>query len=300
MRDIQEAPPWAQTAQAGPTLAVREGATFDQLCDPDLLFLAWRRVRANKGKAGGDAETIEAFEEKLDDRLDVLRDGLLHGRYRPSRIRRAWIPKADGSKRWLAIPSVIDRVAQTAALLVLQNDIDRRMSEGSWAYRSGRGVPQALAAVRRGLGNGLVWVVDADIESYFDRVPHDRLMGELAIWIDDERLLHLFRLWLRSFSRWGVGIAQGSPISPLLANVYLHPVDRLMAAEGFQLIRYADDFLVLARTKRRAEQGRRLVERLLRSRRLRLNLVKTRIAAPGETLNFLGAELTIPTLSNGD
>lgn len=300
MRDIHEAPPWARAEQAGPALAVREGATFEHLCDPDLLLQAWRRVRANKGMAGGDAETIAAFEARLDARLAELRQSLLSTRYRPSRMRRASIPKPDGSKRWLMIPSVVDRVAQSAALLILQDDIDHRMSEGSWAYRSGRGVPQALAAVRKGFDNGLVWVVDADIEKYFDRVPHDRLMGELAIWIDDERLLRLFRRWLHSFGRWGVGIAQGSPISPLLANAYLHPVDRLMAAEEFRMIRYADDFVVLARTKRRAEQGLRLVERLLRIRRLRLNLGKTRIAGPGETLSFLGAEMAIPTGSQSD
>jgi CRISPR-associated protein Cas1 len=130
--------------------------------------------------------------------------------------------------------------------------------------------------------------VDADIEKYFDTIWHRQLMTDLAIWIDDERILRLLLRWLRTFGWRGRGVAQGAPISPLLANIYLHPIDRLTATLGYRMVRYADDFVILAATSKEASRALRDIERLLRNRGLSLNRQKTRIVAPGETINFLG------------
>jgi CRISPR-associated protein Cas1 len=211
---------------------------------------------------------------------------LLRGRYRPGRLRRIPISKQDGGRRWLAIPPLIDRIGQVAALIALGPGIDARMSETSWAYRPGRGVDDALAAVDAAFDDGFRWIVDADIKRYFDSVQHLRLLEDVSIWIDDERIIDLISLWLASFG--ARGIAQGAPISPLLANMFLHPLDRLIAAEGHRVVRYADDFLVLSRDRRSAKQALGLAQRLLGTRGLKLNRAKTRILAPGETLIFLG------------
>lgn len=138
---------------------------------------------------------------------------------------------------------------------------------------------------------GYTWSVDADIASYFDTVPHAQLVDELTIWIDDERLIRLVGLWLRSFGRTRKGIAQGAPISPLLANLYLHPVDRQIVAAGFPLVRYADDLVVLTKTRPEAERALALLRGLLKARGLKLNAAKTHIRAPDETFRFLGQEI---------
>jgi CRISPR-associated protein Cas1 len=173
-------------------------------------------------------------------------------------------------------------------MLSLNNDVDGRLSNSSWAYRVGRGVQGALAELRRSRAEGYVWTLDADIAHYFDRVPHYRLIDELTIWIDDVRIVDLIRLWLRSFSFWGRGIAQGAPISPLLANLFLHPMDRLIEAEGLRFIRYADNFVVLCRTEGQARWALAMVARHLNGRGLALNSRKTRLLPPDQPFTFLG------------
>ena len=281
---------WRQAFRARTPRSVCEGARLEDIAALDTLAEAWGRVRANKGGPGGDGLTIDELEPGIDQKLPALAEALLSGCYRPSALRRTPISKKDGGRRWLAIPCLIDRISQVAALIALSPEIDVRMSEMSWGYRPGRGVNDALAAVNAALNDGFRWIVDADIKRYFDSVLHQRLMEDVSIWIDDERVINLISLWLASFGTRG--IAQGAPISPLLANMFLHPLDRLIAAEGHRVVRYADDFLVLSRDRRSAKRALALAQRLLATRGLRLNRAKTRIIAPGRTFMFLGQEIT--------
>lgn len=269
-----------------------EGTRLERIADLATLAEAWSRVRANKGGPGGDGVTIEVFSLDIERRLESLSLALLSGRYRPSATRRLLVAKRTGGWRPLTIPAIVDRVAQTAALLVIDPEIDHRMSDASLGYRTGRGVSEALRAVRAAREIGLDWTVDADIERYFDTIWHRQLMADLAFWIDDERLLRLIARWLAASGWRGRGVAQGSPLSPVLANVYLHPIDRLMAAKNHRLVRYADDFVVLTANRTEACRALRDVDRLLRESRLTLNPEKTRIVAPGEAIVFLGQVIT--------
>ena len=272
-------------------------STLTRIAAPETLREAWRRVRANKGGPGGDGVTLAEFERALDRNLAALAAELREGRYQPGRLRRAVIPKPDGRKRTLAIPGIRDRVAQTAALIVIGPTLDPRLSAASFAYRPGRGVADAIAAVQAAFAAGQVWTLDADVTRYFDRVPHRRLLEELSIWLDDESLVGLLALWLRSFSRFGRGIAQGSPISPLLANLFLHPLDRLAAAAGCTMVRYADDFVVLGRSEGELRKAQAMIATVLKRRGLSLNALKTRIVPPGEEFVFLGQRLRAPAPS---
>lgn len=279
--------------QAG-TLRAYEGTRLEEIASLETLAEAWSRVRANKGGPGGDGVTLADLDADIDPALERLSKALLNGSYRPSKLRQAFMAKGDGERRGLRIPAVIDRVAQTSALVALQPAIDRRISDASCGYRPRRGVADAIRAVEDAYVAGLVWTVDADIERCFDMVRHRQLLIDLAIWIEDERILRLIARWLRSFSWYGRGLAQGAPISPFLANIYLHPIDRLMAARGYRMVRYADDFLILARSRSEAKRAFSDVGRLLSGRGLSLSRRKSRIVAPGQELTFLGCTLRSP------
>jgi group II intron reverse transcriptase/maturase len=283
---------WRTAFRARPKrVKVYEGTRLEDIANTGTLAEAWSRVRANKGGPGGDAVTIMELEPNIDEALGDLAAALLAETYRPHRIRRAFIRKANGGRRPLSIPAVIDRVAQTAAMLALEPEMDARMSEGSLAYRTGRGVPDAVKSVESARAAGLTWTVDADIKTYFDTIWHRQMMTDLAIWIDDERILRLLLRWLRTFGWRGRGVAQGAPISPLLANLYLHPVDRLMGMQGYRMVRYADDFVVLTGDQATARRAMTDVERWLRGRGLVLNKEKTRIVPPNEGFVFLGRKI---------
>ncbi len=266
-------------------------ATLTRICDVRALRTAWRRVWTNRGSPGGDGITVEIFFGRADQELDALSVDIRTGRYRPGPLRRVSIPKPNGGTRTLAIPCVRDRVAQSATLLVLQPSLERRQSAASFAYRPMRGVGDALAAVRRAHTAGLAWTLEADIVQYFDSIPHPRLLAELSIWIEAEDVLRLIAGWLDGFAASGRGIAQGGPISPLLANLYLHPLDRLLVAAGHVPVRYADDFVVLAATLPGAEQARRIAAGVLEERGLDLKAAKTQIVPPGMPFQFLGETL---------
>jgi CRISPR-associated protein Cas1 len=272
--------------------AACEGPRLEDIANLEALAEAWSRVRANKGGPGADGVTIEALAPVVERELERLSADLLAERYRPAAPRQALIRKPSGGARRLTIPAVVDRIAQTAALIILEPHLDQHMSEASWAYRPGRGVPQAIAAAEAARAAGFAWTVDADIEGYFDAIPHRELKADLTIWLDDERVLRLLAKWLRAFGWRGRGIAQGAPISPLFANLYLHPLDRQFGMEGAVLVRYADDFIILARSAGEARQALRAVARRLRHRGLKLNSAKTRIVPPGEELTFLGRQFT--------
>lgn len=282
LQKVSKAHACPQTAQ------VIEGATLEAIVMLSTLTEAWQRVRRNKGGPGGDGVTIEIFAKNLEVRLEKLRMQVLAQNYRPQKIRRATMPKPDGGKRKLAIPAIADRILQTAAMLVIVPTVEGKLSGSSWAYREGRGVKDAIAELMHAREAGFLWTLDADITQYFDQVSHRRLIEDVMIWIDDVRIIRLLRMWLRGFSFWGRGIAQGSPISPLLANLFLHPMDRLLELEGLRSVRYADDFVVLCQNERQAKKAMKIAASHLATRGLKLNKAKTKIVAPEGSFVFLG------------
>ena len=247
---------------------------------------------ANGGGPGGDGITIEAFQSDLENHLAHLASALAEGRYRPGPLRQFRVDKPDGRSRKLAVPCVVDRVAQTAVLQALTPALDARMADESFAYRPGRSVAQALAVARSAIAGGYSWIVDADIERFFDSIPHRPLLRELTIWLDDCRFLGLIGLWLRAFAPAGCGLPQGAPLSPLLANLYLHPLDRILAAAGILGVRYADDLILLCRSRDVAERARRIASGALKASGLRLHADKTRIAHVSAGVVFLGETLS--------
>jgi CRISPR-associated protein Cas1 len=264
---------------------------FDTLTRPETLATAWKRVRANGGGAGGDSIGPEAFARDLGPRLQALARALGEGSYRPGPLRSFPIEKPGGGIRLLRIPCIADRVAQTAAAALLSAAFDARMSARSFGYRPARSVPLALSALRRA-ASGRPWTLDADIAKFFDRVPHEALLDDLAIWTGDARLVRLVALWLKGFGGRR-GLAQGAPVSPVLANLFLHPLDEALARAGFAHVRYADDFVVLARSAKGAARARSIAAAALARRGLDLSPGKTRIVPPGAPFTFLGETLVL-------
>lgn len=269
---------------------------YDKVYAPKNLESAWSRVRENRGAAGSDGQTLSQFEESLSDRLTSLHEELREKRYRPRPVRRVWIPKAGGGERPLGIPAIRDRVVQQALLQVLGPIFEGKFSERSHGFRPERGCQSALGVVDQALRVGYEWVVDADIERFFDSVDHELLLSEVHAEVTDGSVLRLIRLFLESGVVVGpeelepteIGTPQGSPLSPLLANIYLHRLDEAMEAAGLGLVRYADDFVVLTKSRERAEEALALASQVLEGLRLRLHPGKTRLAAIEEGFDFLG------------
>ena len=271
---------------------------FEAMTSLACLYDAWERVRANKGCAGGDGVTIATFSAGLGDRLLQLHRALRTGHYFPGTLRQADIPKPDGGVRTLAIPGIADRVAQTAAMLILGPQLEPEMHDASFAYRKGRSAQQAVMRIAAYRRRGYGWVVDGDISAFFDD-PHDQLIQRLGRSIKDPLLIELFRLWLDSFSETGAGIAQGSPISPLLANLYLTDIDAAIDRQNCRLVRFADDFVLLCRTREGAQAALAHIGELLVARGLRLHPDKTRIVPFDKAFSFLG-RLFVRSLVLGD
>jgi CRISPR-associated protein Cas1 len=255
------------------------------------LERAFLRVRANGGGPGGDGVTAAVFDRTRAGRLGALGAALMTGVYRPGPLRRLSIAKPAGGRRALAVPCVADRVAQTAWLFALSPSIEARLHPASFAYRAGRGVREALAAARAHVAGGRPFVVRVDIASFFDTVPHARLLAELPGWVQDAAMLSLARGWVRHAAPNGRGLPQGSPISPLLANLYLDPLDRALAARGRVHVRYADDIALFCRSRPEAEAALSEVADLLSERGLSLNREKSRAAHARTGVTFLGAAL---------
>ncbi|TSE29547.1 CRISPR-associated endonuclease Cas1 [Tepidimonas taiwanensis] len=267
--------------------------------DEATLFDAWRKVRANQGAAGVDGQTIEQFGTNVLGRLQTLRDHVRRGEYRPQPLLQWAIPKANGKLRYLAVPTVRDRVLQTAAALVLTPLLDRAMEHASYAYRSGRSVQMAVARVAYWRDQGYQWVVDADIEGYFDNIPHGLLLDKLRRTLQDHSLVPLIELWLAATIQPAdgsppylltKGVPQGSPISPVLANLYLDDLDEAVLARDMRLVRFADDFVILCRDPAQAQQALELTEATVEALKLRINREKTRLVHFDEGFRFLGVD----------
>ena len=261
---------------------------FDKIIDRQNMLAAWHKVNANAGGPGGDGTTLGTFEIGLAKRLDALIEDLREGQYWPRPVRYVEIPKRRGGLRRLSIPSVIDRVAQTAAALVLTPHLDAEFEESSFGYRPGRSVAQAARRVATLRREGYVWTVDGDIEAFFDNVPHDRLLARLSRSVKCPYTVDLVSRWLEAYGESGRGLPQGSPISPLLANLHLDDVDERIEGRGVRLVRFADDFLLLCKTEAAADEGLTRMAELLREVGLQLNPEKTRIRRFEEATRFLG------------
>lgn len=254
------------------------------------LHWAWRRVRANKGGAGADGVDLAQFEARLTGELGALQAMLRGGRYRPRGLLRVPRAKPDGGVRWLRIPAVRDRVIQTACTVALDRVLEPQMSAASFAYRRGRSVEAAAGRVTELGLQGWTWGVRFDIEAYFDRIPHRPLLASLEPAVHTDTLA-VINSWLLGFGR-EIGVAQGSPISPLLANWYLTSFDFELNRGRTRLIRYADDILILSRSAIQAERARTRAETVLMSLGLRANPAKTQISPIAKGIDFLGLRFT--------
>lgn len=261
---------------------------FDQATRHETLWSAWEKVRANNGAAGGDGVTIQRFEPTAHGRLSRLSHDLRHGHYTPGPVRRVLIPKRQGGTRPLDIPPIQDRIAQAAVAEILTPLLDAEFEDASFAYRPGRSVMQAIQRVAKHRRDGFRWVVDGDIQRYFERIPHDRLLARLERSVDDAPLLDLIGTWLEHHSLAGRGLPQGSPLSPLLANLYLDDVDEAIMGRGLRLVRFADDFVILCKNEAMAEDALARMAALLAEHGLELNAARSRITSFDQGLRFLG------------
>jgi RNA-directed DNA polymerase len=296
-----EASVWTERMVSALVNGVKGGRWFsliDKVTAPATLQVAWAKVRANRGAAGVDGQSVERFERQAELYLGELADGLRDGSYRPQPVRRVEIPKGDGRTRPLGIPAVKDRIVQTALKLVIEPIFEVRFSPTSYGFRPGRGCKDALREVDQLIEQGYTFVVDADLESYFDTIPKVQLMQRLEERISDGRVLAVVRAFLdqdvlRGLERWTptAGTPQGAVISPLLANIYLHPFDELMASRGYRVVRYADDFVVLCKSREEAEAALEEIRRWVAENGLRLSPAKTHLGdcrQPGQGFEFLG------------
>jgi RNA-directed DNA polymerase len=272
---------------------------WDKTYAPANLQSAFHKVWRNGGSAGADEQTVAHFARRAEEELQRLHEQLRNGTYRPQPVRRAWIDKpGSNEKRPLGIPAVRDRIVQGALRHVLEPIFETDFAEHSYGFRPGKGAKDALRRVDTLLKAGHIWVVDADLKSYFDTIPHDRLLALVKERVADGRVLTL----VESFLRAGVleesigwqpterGTPQGGVISPLLANLYLNPLDHQMAAAGWAMVRYADDFVILCRSEAEAHAALATVRHWVSEAGLTLHPEKTRVvdaSAPGG-FDFLG------------
>lgn len=271
---------------------------WDKVWAQRNLLQGYYAVWRNKGAAGVDQQTIQQFEAQQQWQIDQLKEQLRSGRYQPLPARRVWIPKPGSTEqRPLGIPAVRDRVAQTALRNVLEPIFERDFAPSSYGFRPGRGCRQAVAEVEQLLKEGYIWCVDADLKSYFDSIPHERLMELIEQRIVDGKVLRLIEQYLKAgvleqMKGWQPseqGTPQGAVISPLLANLYLNPLDHSVAEKGWKMVRYADDFVALCKTEIEARTVLEYLRGWTAEAGLTLHPVKTRIVnVQSQGFDFLG------------
>jgi group II intron reverse transcriptase/maturase len=269
---------------------------MEEVADDGNLRCAFEEVARNKGAAGPDGQAIDQVREQLDEVLPRIKRELLEGRYRPGMIRRVWIPKPGGGERGLGIPNVVDRVVQQAVHQVLGPNYEPTFHEASHGFRPGRSCHTAIAAAKQHITDGYGWVVDLDLEKFFDRVHHERLLARLGQRVKDARLVTLIRRMLKAkvVMPDGVVVAteegtpQGGPLSPLLSNIVLDELDRELARREYHFERYADDCNIYVRSERAGKRVMATVVRFIESRlRLKVNASKSAVARPEER-HFVG------------
>ncbi|WP_058300475.1 group II intron reverse transcriptase/maturase [Gorillibacterium timonense] len=277
-------------------------ALYDKVSREDVLWEAWRCVRGNKGAAGVDGETLADIEKKGEALfIEECRERLIQKRYRPQPVRRHYIPKKDGRKRPLGIPTIQDRVVQMAVKLVIEPIYEADFQESSFGFRPKRSAKGALERIRKACNRKGNWVVDVDIQGYFDNINQEKLMKLVEMRISDRRVLKLIRQWLGAgvleegkVRRSDLGTPQGGVISPLLANIYLNYFDQLWEKHGKtvgELTRYADDFVVVCKTRKDAIHAHKLIQAIMERLELTLHPEKTRIVGlwtGEEGFDFLG------------
>jgi RNA-directed DNA polymerase len=289
-----------RTTGRGERLRAKEvltiGQLLEEIADPGNLRRAWTRVRANAGAAGIDGQTITAFETDAEHQLASLRQRLLSPeRYVPPPVRRVEIPKPDGRVRPLGIPTVADRVVQQATRQVIEPRFEATFRPSSFGYRPGRGASDAVQTVQRAIRDGGRWVAEFDIVGFFDHLRHQRLLREVRKAIDDPEVIGLIRRWLRAgvlttegFVSSTAGTPQGGVISPLLANIYLQRLDVEAERLGLMLVRYADDFVILTRTRSQAVAVDRFVRGVLADIGLDVAEAKSGVRRVVDGFEFLG------------
>lgn len=271
---------------------------IDEALTDESLFQAWSKVRENSGGPGVDGVTLSIFGRGIFTNLEALRVTVRERTYQPAPLLERFIPKKSGKLRHLCIPTVRDRVLQSAVASAICPSIEEELEESCYAYRRGRSVQQAVARITACRDEGYSWVLDADIFSFFDFVDHEVLLEKLRRTLTDTSPLPLIEAWLHAQIRpdhgpprlLKKGVPQGSPISPILANLYLDDFDEAILHDRHRLIRYADDFLILCRDRHEAEEALRLTENMLQRMKLRLNHEKTRITSFGSGFRFLGVD----------
>jgi RNA-directed DNA polymerase len=272
---------------------------MEEVCERENCKQALARVKANKGSAGVDGMTVQQLPEYLKEYWPAIREQLLSGTYGPQPVKRVEIPKPDGGVRKLGIPTVLDRFIQQAVMQVLQRKWDRTFSEYSYGFRPGHSAHQAVEQAQEYIAAGYRWVVDLDLEKFFDRVNHDKLMAKIAERMSDKRLLKLIRTFLRAGVMEGglvspvdEGTPQGGPLSPLLSNIVLDEFDRELERRGLRFARYADDCNVYVGSRRAGERVMESITRFLTTKlKLKVNQQKSAVARPGER-KFLGFSFT--------
>jgi len=296
-----EATIWTERMLAALDNGVKGSKWFsliDKVARAETLQLAWEKVARNRGAAGVDGQSVEKFAARAEDYLKELEQAVKQGSYRPEPVKRVDIPKGSGQTRPLGIPAVKDRIVQTALKLVIEPIFEREFHDSSYGFRPGRSCRAALREVDWLIGAGYAHVVDADLKGYFDSIPHQRLLARVEEKISDGRILELIEAYLRQdivrgVERWTPtgGTPQGAVISPLLANLYLHPLDGLMHSKGYRMVRYADDFVVLCRTAEQAQAALAEVQLWVEDNGLALHPDKTHVGdcrEDGQGFDFLG------------
>ena len=286
-------------ATSGPESPARTNRLMEEVCERGNLKEALRQVKGNKGSAGVDGVTVNQLTDYLKQHWPVTREQLLNGTYEPKPVRRVEIPKPDGGVRKLGIPTVLDRFIQQAVMQVLQRRWDSTFSDYSYGFRPGRSAHQAVAQAQQYIAKGYSWVIDLDLEKFFDRVNHDKLMGRVAKRVEDKRLLKLIRAFLNA----GVmenglvnpsveGTPQGGPLSPLLSNLVLDELDRELERRGHRYLRYADDCNIYVRSQRAGQRVMKGITRFVTHQlKLKVNEAKSAVARPQER-KFLGFSFT--------